>query len=57
VAEAIESVLSSTYPNFELIIVDDCSFDKTVEVILPFIVKDARVAFYRNQKNLGDDPN
>jgi glycosyltransferase involved in cell wall biosynthesis len=32
IAEAIESVLASTFKDFELIVVDDCSFDQTVEI-------------------------
>lgn len=54
VAEAIESVLSSTYENFELIIVDDCSKDNTVAIARQYAAKDARISVYLNEKNLGD---
>lgn len=57
ISEAIESVLSSTYQNFELIIVDDCSIDNTVEIAKSFAEKDNRVSVYTNEKNLGDYPN
>lgn len=57
IAEAIESVLSSTYTNFELIIVDDQSKDKTVEIARYYEAKDSRVKVYINEKNLGDYPN
>lgn len=55
--EAIESVLASSYPNLELIVVDDCSSDRTVEVARTYEAKDDRVKVYVNQKNLGDYPN
>lgn len=54
IAEAIESVLSSTYQNFELIIVDDCSNDNTVSIIKDYAIKDKRINVYFNEKNLGD---
>lgn len=54
IAEGIESVLSSSYTNFELIICDDCSKDKTVEIAGAYADKDKRVKVYINEKNLGD---
>ncbi len=57
IAEAIESVLDSTYENFELIIVDDCSKDKTVEIARQYERNDARIKIFVNEINLGDYPN
>lgn len=57
IAEAIESVMASTYQNWELIIVDDCSQDKTVEIAKSYQAKDSRIKVYQNEKNLGDYPN
>jgi len=56
-ADAVESVLNSTYTDFEIIIVDDCSTDKTAEIAKALQVKDARVHYFRNENNLGDYPN
>ncbi len=56
-AEAIESVLASTYKNFELIIVDDRSKDRTVEIAREYMSKDERIQVYVNVENLGDYPN
>lgn len=57
IEEAIQSVLNSSYQNFELIIVDDCSKDRTVEIARRFEKKDLRVKVYVNPQNLGDYPN
>ena len=51
IADSIESVLSQTYTNWELIIVDDCSTDKTTEIIESF--NDERIILLHNQSNLG----
>jgi glycosyltransferase involved in cell wall biosynthesis len=57
IREAIESVLASTYSNFELIVVDDASTDKTLAIAKSYADKDERVKVYVNEKNLGDYPN
>lgn len=54
IAEAIESVLASTYKDFELIISDDASTDKTPDIIYGYASKDNRVKVFVNEKNLGD---
>lgn len=48
---SIESVLRQTYKNFELIIINDCSTDKTDEIIQTF--KDHRIVYIKNEINLG----
>lgn len=57
IAEAIKSVIASTYTNWELIIVDDGSVDNTVLIARGFEAKDDRINLYINEKNLGDYPN
>ena len=57
IAEAIESVLASTYANFELIVVDDRSTDKTVAIAKSYAANDPRIHVYINEVNLGDYKN
>jgi glycosyltransferase involved in cell wall biosynthesis len=54
IADAIESVLASSYKNFELIIVDDCSKDNTVTIARSYAENDNRVKVYVNETNLTD---
>jgi len=54
---AIESVMDSTYQNWELLVVDDRSKDKSVEIAQSYAAKDPRVKVILNEKNLGDYPN
>ena len=50
---AVDSVLSQSYQNFELIIVDDCSQDKTIDYLKNLALNDKRILFFQNLKNLG----
>ena len=53
IAETIRSVQSQTYPNWEMIIVDDCSSDNTDEVVKPFLASDKRIKYVKNDRNSG----
>jgi glycosyltransferase involved in cell wall biosynthesis len=53
IAECIESVLCQTYENWEMIIVDDASTDKTPYIVEQYAKKDNRIKFIRNEKNNG----
>jgi glycosyltransferase involved in cell wall biosynthesis len=55
--EAIESVLNSSFSDFEIIVVDDCSTDQTLQVAQCWAEADSRIKVYRNTVNLGDYPN
>ena len=51
ISKAIKSVLSQTYKNIELIVWDDGSKDKTLEIVKSF--KDKRVKLFKNKFNIG----
>ena len=51
ISDSINSVLSQTYNNWELIIIDDCSTDNTIDVVKSF--KDSRIILLQNEKNSG----
>ena len=53
----IDSVLASSYQDWELIIVDDVSTDTSLAIAKSYEKKDARIKVYVNDKNLGDYPN
>ncbi|MCR5794277.1 MAG: glycosyltransferase family 2 protein [Solobacterium sp.] len=51
IEEAVDSVLSQTYENLELIIVDDCSTDRTVQIVSA--IKDPRIRLICSRVNRG----
>lgn len=51
ILDTINSVLSQTFTDFELVVIDDCSKDGTARVVES--VDDSRVRLVRNEKNLG----
>ena len=54
-SQTIESALNQTYKNTEIIIVDDNSTDKTVEIIKNYQNKNSKIKFYKikNYKKTG----
>lgn len=51
IKDSIESVISQTYTNWELLIVDDCSTDNTDDVVAQF--SDDRIKYLKNEINSG----
>src|SRR2546422_6850224 len=52
-AEAVDSLLAQTYEDFEVIICDNASTDRTGEIARSYAARDTRVRYARNEKNLG----
>jgi succinoglycan biosynthesis protein ExoO len=52
IGQAIESVLAQTMPDWELIIVEDCSPDNTAQVVERYL-DDPRITLIHNEQNLG----
>jgi len=56
-AECLDSILASTWQDFEVVVVDDGSKDGSVVVAEGYAARDPRIRFFPNEKNLGDYPN
>ena len=55
IGTAIESVLNQTFADFELVVIDDCSSDRTREKVHAF--RDPRIRVVENERNLGHEGN
>ncbi len=51
--QAVQSVLAQTFENLELIIVNDCSSDGSLELAKDLALSDSRIKVYENEKQLG----
>lgn len=51
--DCIRSCLAQKYDNFEVVICDDGSTDNTREIIESYRLKDGRIRYHKNEKNLG----
>ena len=49
----LNSVINSAFNNYEIIIIDDASNDRSVEILKRFQKKDKRILILKNNKNLG----
>jgi len=52
-SEALESLLGQTFSNFEFMIVDDASTDKTSDILKEYARRDTRIRLMRNTQNVG----
>jgi glycosyltransferase involved in cell wall biosynthesis len=57
IKETLDSWLSQTFKDFELVISDNASTDATEEMCRAYAAKDPRIRYYRNVHNLGASPN
>ena len=55
-AEAIESILTQTHSDLELIVVDDCSTDGSAAIVREYANRDQRVRLVQHDRNRGSGP-
>ncbi len=53
IRESLESIIKQTYRNLEIVVSDDCSSDKTIDIVKTYLRKDKRIKLLTNEKNLG----
>ncbi len=57
IAECVDSVLGQTYTNWEYIIVNNCSTDRTPEIVQAYALQDERIRVYHNHELINAIPN
>ncbi|MDR0407634.1 MAG: glycosyltransferase family 2 protein [Campylobacteraceae bacterium] len=53
ISSAIESLLNQTYKNIEIIVIDDCSTDDTLDIVREMAAKDKRIKYHHLARNIG----
>lgn len=53
IADTLESVITQTYKDLDIIVADDASQDKTVQIVEEFASSDSRIRILKSQQNLG----
>ena len=56
-ADALDCFLNQSFTDFEIIVSDNCSTDRTEEITRRYLEQDSRIRYVRNEKNLGAAPN
>ena len=51
IAQSMDSILGQSFRDFEFIVLNDCSKDRTEEIILSY--GDPRIVYLKNEKNMG----
>jgi len=51
--QSVESILNQTFNDFEFLIVNDASTDKTLQILQEYSTRDSRITIINNEKNLG----
>ena len=57
VGAALDALLGQDYTDFELIISDNASVDRTADICREFAARDQRIRYFRNEHNIGINPN
>jgi len=57
VGASLESLLSQTFTDFEVVICDNASTDGTGDICRDYAARDRRIRYYRNPENVGANPN
>lgn len=53
IVQAIRSVQQQTYQNWEMVVVDDVSFDKSPQIVREYAKSDGRIRYLRHEQNTG----
>lgn len=51
--ECLNSVINQTYKNLEIIVVNDCSTDNSLDILYKYLNNDKRIKVINNEENLG----